>query len=36
VALIEFLHYGLVALLGVATIGVLWFAYYVVYRLFHN
>ncbi len=33
VTLIDFLHYGLVSLVGIAAIATLWFACYVVYRL---
>lgn len=36
VELISFLHYGLVSLLVIATIMVLWFAGYVVYRLYND
>ncbi len=36
VELIPFLHYGLVTLLGIATIAVLWFAGYVLYRLYSD
>lgn len=33
---ILFMHYGLVALLGIATVMVLWFAGYVIYRLYQD
>lgn len=36
VDLIAFLHYSLVGMLGLATIAVLWFAFYVVYRLYND
>ncbi|GAA4858236.1 hypothetical protein GCM10023222_06500 [Saccharopolyspora cebuensis] len=35
VTLIDFLHYGLVTLVGIAALATIWFACYVVYRL-HN
>jgi hypothetical protein len=35
VELLDFLHYGLVALVALAAIATIWFAAYVVYRL-HN
>ncbi|MDR7302209.1 hypothetical protein JOF55_002390 [Haloactinomyces albus] len=31
--LIDFLHYGLVSLVGIAALATLWFAFYVIYRL---
>ncbi|MBB5072805.1 hypothetical protein BJ969_005893 [Saccharopolyspora gloriosae] len=34
--LIPFLHYGLVSLLVIATIMVLWFAGYVLFRLYND
>ncbi|GAA4853833.1 hypothetical protein GCM10025787_42140 [Saccharopolyspora rosea] len=36
VDLINALHYGLVVLLGVATVATIWFACYVVYRLYSD
>jgi hypothetical protein len=36
VDLINFLHYGLISLLAVAVIAVVWFAGYVVYRLYND
>ncbi|GAB2655636.1 hypothetical protein GCM10027271_12670 [Saccharopolyspora gloriosae] len=36
VELIPFLHYGLVSLLVIATIMVLWFAGYVLFRLYND
>lgn len=33
VTLIDFLHYGLVTLVGIAALATVWFAFYVVYRL---
>ncbi|SDP79934.1 hypothetical protein SAMN04487905_109107 [Actinopolyspora xinjiangensis] len=33
VTLIDFLHYGLVTLVGIAALATVWFAVYVVYRL---
>ena len=34
--IVDFLHYSLVGLLGLATVMVLWFAGYVVYRLYND
>jgi hypothetical protein len=36
VELIDFLHYGLVTLVGLAAVATVWFACYVVYRLFND
>jgi hypothetical protein len=33
---IDFLHYGLVTLVGLAAVATIWFACYVVYRLFSD
>lgn len=33
VDLIDFLHYGLVTLVGVAAVATVWFACYMIYRL---
>ncbi|SFE45639.1 hypothetical protein SAMN04487819_11432 [Actinopolyspora alba] len=33
VTLIDFVHYGLVTLVGIAALATVWFAFYVVYRL---
>ena len=33
---IDFLHYGLVTLAGVAALATVWFAGYVVYRLYND
>lgn len=33
VTLIDFFHYGLVSLVGIAAVATLWFAFYVVHRL---
>lgn len=33
---LDFMHYGLVTLVGVAAIATLWFACYVVYRLYND
>ena len=30
---IDFLHWGLVSLVGIAALATLWFAFYVLYRL---
>lgn len=34
--LIDFLHYGLVTLVGLAAVATIWFAGYVVYRLYSD
>lgn len=36
VELLDFLHYGLVTLVGIAAIATIWFAVYVVYRLYND
>ena len=36
VELLDFLHYGLVTLVGVAAIATVWFAAYVMYRLYND
>lgn len=30
------MHYGLVTLVGLAAVATIWFAFYVVYRLFND
>ncbi|GAB3675632.1 hypothetical protein [Saccharopolyspora tripterygii] len=36
VELLDFLHYGLVTLVGLAAVATVWFAFYVVYRLYND
>ena len=34
--LISFLHYGLVTLVGLAAVATVWFACYVIFRLYRD